>query len=113
MSVNFNHLGMEAEGLVPYEVPGIEGYYTLRVPYADGIYQIDIRRLPEPASHTMPEMPAEAATREDAAVLMSRMFIACLAGQGRDERRGRPVGKRQGKAKSSLSTINSQPSTIQ
>ena len=88
------HLGLDARGLVPYEVPGLDGYYTLRIPYAEGIYQVDIRRMPDPASHTMPEMPAEAASRDDAAAIGSRMFIACLAGEGRQEMRGRPVGRR-------------------
>lgn len=74
-----NHLALHPAGLAPYEIEGISGYYTLRVPYADGVFQIDIRRMPEPASHTHPPEPAAPATRDDAAVLMSRMFIACLA----------------------------------
>ena len=89
-----NHLNLNAGGLAPYEVPGIEGYYTLRIPYAEGIYQVDIRRMPEAATHTHPAQPAAAASRDDAAAIGSRMFIACLAGEGRQEMRGRPVGRR-------------------
>lgn len=73
------HLGMDEGGLVPYEVPGIEGYYTLRVPHADGVFQVDIRRMPEAPSHTMPPEAGRAANREEAATVMSRMFIACMA----------------------------------
>lgn len=70
---------LDEAGLEGYEVPGIEGYYSLAVETGDGLFQIDMRRMPEAASHTMPPEPARAATREEAALLVSRMFIACLA----------------------------------
>lgn len=73
------YLGMNAMGMVPYEVPGIVGYYTLRVPHGDGVFQVDIRKMPEEASHTMPPVEARAAERGEAACVMSRMFIACMA----------------------------------
>ena len=89
-----NHLNLHADGLERYDVTGIEGYLSLAVDTGDGLFQMDIRRMPEAASHTMPPEPARAATREEGALVISRMFIECLAGPGRVERRGAPVGKR-------------------
>lgn len=76
------YLEMNVLGLEPYEVPGIEGYLTLRVPHADGVFQIDIRKMPEPACHALLPEEARAATGDEAAAVIGKMFKAMMAPDG-------------------------------
>lgn len=73
------HLEMNAMGLMPFEEPGIVNYYTLLVPFEDGIFQVDVRMVETPPCHTMQGEDARPATREEAARVIGKMFKALMA----------------------------------
>lgn len=78
-----NGLEMNPRGMAAFELPGIGNYYSLLVPHAEGVFQIDVRRVAEPASHTMPPEDARPATAAEALSVMGKIVVACLGAAGR------------------------------
>lgn len=89
-------------GLDPFERPGFEGVMVLGMSLGAEPYEVTCRKLPVPASHTMPAEDGRAPERQEVADLVVRLFIALTScaggarpnGEGRSSLCGAPAGAR-------------------